>query len=151
MLLEGWALPTCNMPARHALLTGSILNKHTSRADNLWGQKWSQLPDSLKIYAITDIKHLTWCTAVGCILRDLFPNPNAILLLTRVSQKEFVAEFNALLQVLGGYRDTDGGLDVGPDKGGCSEMHPLQKEGWDPRPLTSRQVHDVDGIGVPLG
>ena len=100
MLLAGWAMPTCNMPACHALMKGSILNKQVSRADDLWGQRWSQIPDSLKIYAITDIKHgwLIWCIAVGCILRDLFPDPNAILFLTRVNQKEFVAEFNALLQ-----------------------------------------------------
>ena len=51
-------MPTCNMPACHALMM---------------------------------------CVAVGCILRDLFPDPNAILFLTRVNQKEFVAEFNALL------------------------------------------------------
>ena len=27
MLLAGWAIPTCNMPACHALMMGSILNK----------------------------------------------------------------------------------------------------------------------------
>ena len=52
-------MPTCNMPACHALMM---------------------------------------CVAVGCILRDLFPDPNLILFLTRVNQEEFVAEFNALLQ-----------------------------------------------------
>ena len=46
MLLAGWAFPTCKMPACHALLTGSILNKQVSRADDMWGKKWSQLPDS---------------------------------------------------------------------------------------------------------
>ena len=52
------------------------------------------------MYAITDLKHgwLTWCIAVGCILRDLFPDPDAVLFLTLVTQKEFVAEFNALIQ-----------------------------------------------------
>ena len=32
------------------------------------------------------------------MLRDLFPDPDAILFLTRVTQKEFVAEFNAIVQ-----------------------------------------------------
>ena len=100
MLLAGWAMLICNMPACHALMTGSILNKQVSRADDQWGQKWSQIPDSLKIHAITDLKHcwLTGCIAVGCILGNLFPDPDPILYLTRVNQKEFVAEFNALLQ-----------------------------------------------------
>ena len=52
------------------------------------------------MYAIADLKHgwLTWVIAVGCILRDLFPDPDAILFLTHVNQKEFVAEFNAIIQ-----------------------------------------------------
>ena len=61
MLLAGSAMPTCNMPACHTLMTGSILNKQVSRADDLWGQRWSQILDSLKIYAITNIKH-GWLT-----------------------------------------------------------------------------------------
>ena len=43
ILLAGWAMPTCNMPACHALVTGSILNKHVSRADDRWGQEWSKI------------------------------------------------------------------------------------------------------------
>ena len=78
MLLAGWAMPTCNMPACHALMTGSIQNKQVSRADDRWGQTWSQILDSLTLHF--DI-----------------PTPDAILYLTRVNQKEFVAEFNALL------------------------------------------------------
>ena len=50
-------MPTCNMPACHALMTGSVLNKQVSRADDWGEQKWSQILDSLKIYAITDLKH----------------------------------------------------------------------------------------------
>ena len=50
--------------------------------------------------AITDLKHgwLTRCIAVGCILRDLFPDTDAVLFLTGITQREFVAKFNALLQ-----------------------------------------------------
>ena len=32
--LAGWAMPTLNMPACHALMTDSILNKQVSRADD---------------------------------------------------------------------------------------------------------------------
>ena len=80
-------MPTCNMPACHALMTGSVLNKQVSRADDRWGQEWSQMPDAMQMYGITDLKQswLTWVIAVGCMLRDLFPDPDAILFLTRVN------------------------------------------------------------------
>ena len=97
MLLAGWAMPTYNMPACHALMTGSILNKQVSR--DRWGQKWRQIPDSMKMYAIANLKHgwFTWVITAGCILRDLFPDPDAILFLTCASQKDFVAEFKAII------------------------------------------------------
>ena len=40
---------------------------------------------------------MLYTTIVGCLLRDLFPDPEAALYLTGVTQREFVAEFNALL------------------------------------------------------
>ena len=60
----------------------------------------SKIPESMQMSAVTNLKHgwLTWCIVVGCILHDLFPDPDAILFLTRVTQKEFMAEFNALIQ-----------------------------------------------------
>ena len=93
-------MPTCNMPACHALMTGSILNKQVSRADDRWGQEWSQIPESMRMYAIADLKHgwLTRIITMGCILRDLFPDPDMILFLTRVTQRDFVAEFNTIIQ-----------------------------------------------------
>ena len=41
----------------------------------------------------------TYCgiTLVGCIIRDIFPNPEVVLYLTGTDQREFVAEFNTLL------------------------------------------------------
>ena len=76
-----------------------------SGADNLWGRRWRQLTETLRVYALADIKlgWLVWCITVGCILRDMFPDPDSILFLTRVTQRDFMAEFNAFLQeALGG-------------------------------------------------
>ena len=51
------------------------------------------------VYAIADIKHghLVWSILVGCILRDIFPDPEAVLYLTETNQSEFIVEFNTLL------------------------------------------------------
>ena len=54
----------------------------------------------MKMYALADLKYgwITWIITVGCILRNLFPDPDAFLFLTRLTQKDFVAEFNAIIQ-----------------------------------------------------
>ena len=40
---------------------------------------------------------IIWDVLVGCILRDIFPEPEAVLYLTGATQREFVSEFNTLL------------------------------------------------------
>ena len=58
-----------------------------------------QIPDSLKVYALADVKHgwVLYTTIAGCLLRDLVPDPEAVLYQTWVTQREFIADFNALL------------------------------------------------------
>lgn len=66
---------------------------------------WSKISRALRVYAVTDVKHgwITYKTSVGCLLSDLFQEPDANLHLTRVTQKQFVSAFNRLgLEVLVG-------------------------------------------------
>lgn len=46
-----------------------------------------------------DIKHcwMVYTTIMGCLLQELFPEPNAILYLMIMDQQQFVAEFNKLI------------------------------------------------------
>ena len=101
-LYAGWGFSTVNMPAAHCMLTvvtGSLLNKLVSEADDEWGKPWEAISELMRVYAIADVKHghVLWNTLVGCIIRDLFPDPEAALYLTGTDQREFVAEFNTLL------------------------------------------------------
>ena len=57
MLFAGWGLKTVNMPATHAKVCGSILNKTVSCGDEQWGEKWDDLAESLQVYALGDVKH----------------------------------------------------------------------------------------------
>ena len=99
LLYAGWALPSCNMPAAHSIVTGSILNKQVYQADDKWGQPWDEISEAMRVYAVADIKYgwLVWVSVVGCLLRDLFLDPESVLFLTGVEQKEFVAKLNTLL------------------------------------------------------
>ena len=98
-LYARWGYPTVNMPAAHCIVTGSILNKLVSEADDEWGKPWDEISEPMRVYAIADVKHghVVWNVLVGCILRDIFPDPEAALHLTGANQREFVAEFNTLL------------------------------------------------------
>ena len=57
MLFAGWGLRTVNMPATHAIVCGSVLNKTVSCADERWGVRWEELAESLRVYALGDVKH----------------------------------------------------------------------------------------------
>ena len=48
--------------------------------DNLWGIRWEEIPASLQCYALGDIKFgfITYNVLTGLLLRDLFPDPDAL-------------------------------------------------------------------------
>ena len=99
MLLAGWGLETVNMPATHAVVCGSVLNKMVSRADERWGVKWDDLAESIRVYALGDVKHgyLIWSCVLGCLLWDFFPDPQSVLYLTGLNQAEFVQGFSVFI------------------------------------------------------
>ena len=98
-LYAGWGYPTVNMPSAHCMITGSILNKLVSEADNEWGKLWEKISKPMHVYTTAEVKHggIVWDVLVGCVLRDIFPEPMAVLYLTGATQREFVAEFNTFL------------------------------------------------------
>ena len=51
-----------------------------STADDLLGLRWSMIPDALKCYALGDIKFgfITYNVLAGLLLRDVFPDPDAL-------------------------------------------------------------------------
>ena len=44
------------MTAMGVQVLGTVLNKTVSTGDNLWGVPWNELPPSLQIYGIGDIR-----------------------------------------------------------------------------------------------
>ena len=84
------------MPAAHSIVTGSILNKHVSQADDKWDQPWDEISEAMRVYAVADIERL-------CGIRGGLPAPGSIsrpgvcVVPDLVEQKEFVAMLNTLL------------------------------------------------------
>lgn len=87
------------MPSLNTITTGSELNKVVSCVDESWGKPWEEISSSLRMYAIGDIKHgwITYLVVVGCLLWNLFLDPDSILYLTGTNQRQFVGELNTLL------------------------------------------------------
>ena len=74
-VLAGYKFHSKNMTAMGVQVIGSLLNKMVSTADDLWGLRWSMIPDALKCYALGDIKFgfITYNVLAGLLLRDVFP------------------------------------------------------------------------------
>ena len=83
-LVAGYALQARNMNAVVMQVLGVVMNKMCSTADNLWGARWKDVPDSLKVYAIADLKigHLAYSVLVLIILRDYIPDPDILMFYT---------------------------------------------------------------------
>ena len=83
-LVAGYALQARNMNALAMQVLGIVMNKMCSTADNLWGLRWSDIPDSLKVYAIGDLKvgHLAYSIISSIIMRDYIPDPEIFMFYT---------------------------------------------------------------------
>ena len=78
---------------------GGILSKNNSRADDKWALPLNELPDSLKIYAAGDTRSAFNCYIVlyAAIIRNFFPDPEVVCLITNRDQYEFSLWFSGLL------------------------------------------------------
>ena len=72
---EGFKLRARNMTALGVQVVGTVLNKTMSTGDNLWGLPWADLPLSLQVFGIGDIRfgYICYSDLAGIILRELFP------------------------------------------------------------------------------
>ena len=93
------------MMAMRVQVMGTLLNKMVSTGDELWGLKWSMIPDALKCYALGDIKFgfITYNVLAGLLLRDVFPDPDMLCWYLETDQCGAVTWFlNCILKSLEG-------------------------------------------------
>ena len=89
----GYKFRARNMTALGVQVLGTVLNKTVSTGDNLWGVPWNDLPPSLQVYGIGDIRFGFICYNVlaGIIIRDLFPEPEIVCKTLKTEQRGAVS------------------------------------------------------------
>ena len=89
----GFKLRARNMTALGVQVVGTVLNKAVSTGDNLWGLLWADLPPSLQVYEIGDIRfgYICYSVLAGTILRDLFPEPDIMCRTLKLEQRGAVS------------------------------------------------------------
>ena len=90
-VLAGWRLEATNMAVMSMVTLGSAMNKVVSRGGGKWGIEYRLLPQSLQAYAIADLKfgHMTYNVLLGCLLREMFPDPDVCCKFSNVSQFDY--------------------------------------------------------------
>ena len=70
----GFKLRARIMTALGVQVVGTVLNKNISTGDDLWGLPWAELPPSLQVYGIGDIRleYICYSVLAGNMIRDLF-------------------------------------------------------------------------------
>ena len=76
-LLAEYQMNARGMTPMGVQVLGAILNKCVSTGDGKWGYRWSDIPQSLQVYGLGDLKfgHLTYIVLTGILVRDIFPDP----------------------------------------------------------------------------
>lgn len=79
--VAGYRMESKCMTTMAIQVLGMTMNKMVSTADGKWASRWSEIPKSLKVYALGDLKmgHLTYYTLAAVILRDYLPDPDIVL------------------------------------------------------------------------
>ena len=97
--LAGWELSSRGMTVMGIQVIGTILNKCVSIADGQWGRRWKDISDSLKIYALGDLKfgYMSYIILSAVLLRDFFPDPDVVGRYAQEFQGTIVKWFSNLL------------------------------------------------------
>ena len=77
-LSVGYAANSRSMTTMGVQILGTVLNKTVSRGDDKWAWAWNDLPGSLQIYAVGDLRfsHMSYNVLSSVMVRDFFPDPD---------------------------------------------------------------------------
>ena len=98
-LAAGWRLDYSNMFVMNLVCCGGLLNKHVSRADNLWYKPYLDLPECLQAYIIGDVRCGYICHVVlsSLLIRDLFPDIDVVCSSLELLPEQWIGYFNTIL------------------------------------------------------
>ena len=77
-LLAGYVANSRSMTTMGVQILGTVLNKTVYRGDDKWAWAWNELPGSLQIYAVGDLRfsHISYNILSSIMVRDFFPDPD---------------------------------------------------------------------------
>ena len=80
-VLAGYNMRAMSMTPMGVNVVGHTLNKCVSTGDGKWAWRWEELPDSLKIYCLGDLRFgfMTYNILTAVLIRDVFPDPDIVL------------------------------------------------------------------------
>ena len=98
-VLAGWNFPKSDMFTTNLICNGGLLNKVVSYGDARWCLRLSELPESLLIYLIGDVRYgyITHQVLLNIIIRDLFPDPEICCATLEINQKQWIQYISLLL------------------------------------------------------
>ena len=78
-----------NITALGVQVVGMVLNKNVSTGDDIWGLLWAELPPSLQVYWIGDIRlgFIYYSLLTGITMRDFFPEPEIVCKILSLEQR----------------------------------------------------------------
>ena len=94
-LLAGYQMNARGMTPMGVQVLGAVLNKCVSTRDGKWGYRWSDIPQSLQVYGLGDLKfgHLTFIVLTGILVRDIFPDPDVVCQFLNGNQRHALTWF----------------------------------------------------------
>lgn len=94
-LALGWKLPRTNMFTMNLITMGSLMNKEVSLADQSWPLQWDELPDSLKLYCLADVRfgYSTFIVLTSLLMRNMFPDPDVFCSTLELRQEDAISWF----------------------------------------------------------
>ena len=92
-MVMDYKLKARNMTALGVQVVGTVLNTTVSTGDDNWGIPWEELPPSLQVYGIGDIRfgYICYSVLAGIILRDLFPELDIVCKTLKTEQHGVVS------------------------------------------------------------
>ena len=80
-VLAGYNMRAMSMTPMGANVLGHSLNKCVSTGDGKWSWRWEELPDSLKVYCLGDLRFgfMAYNVLSAVLIRDIFPDPDIVL------------------------------------------------------------------------
>jgi hypothetical protein len=100
-VLCGYELNSLQMTTVAVQVWGTIMNKMVSTGDDKWGLRWKEIPASLQVYALGDLRfgHVSYLVLSALLLSDTMPDPEIACMFFDKNQFNVVRWFSEWVKI----------------------------------------------------